>query len=291
MIQLARCRTGANGATCPHAHLLYSWGGSSTLTEGLLERAIKFAGSRPQVTALAKCLAMIWPPCGSHWLCLHCSMPIRWAWVDVVSKWVMAKMLEAPTLEERNARTLCDPQTGTIWVIAIAKEWPVSWNRKSFQHRYLWALESFCPYKCLLKRFQCKAFRHTKGVMSFNAPADYVCDTKIWCRPGHRSWIWTIILNFQSPEVTLYFIYHSLYSTCMYTYYLYIYMPSRVIVMSRGSNGLRSKQIWKVGIFSPLFQGDNTACQCSGTTSMFSGSMPFINHHWLYSTLTYYSTH
>ena len=111
--------------TCPHAHLLYIWGDSSNLTEGLLERAIKFAGSRPQVTGLAKCLAIIWPPCSSYWLCWPCSMPIRWAWVDVVSKWVMAKMLETPMLEERNARTLCDPQTGTIWVIAIAKEWPV----------------------------------------------------------------------------------------------------------------------------------------------------------------------
>ena len=64
------------------------------------------------------------------------------------------------------------------------------------------------------------------------------------------SWIWTIILNFQNPAVTLYFIYHSL---CMHVYIAigYMYYLSKKSFIDRGpgsyveTRGV-SEKLWRL---------------------------------------------
>ena len=98
--------------------------------------------SRPQVTGgcggIAAC-RLVLGGCCVWWL---------------VSQWASwLKCLKPQCWKKKMPEHFCDPQTGDIWLTppVMTKEWPVSWSRKSFQHR--WILSSRKP----LKRFQCKA--------------------------------------------------------------------------------------------------------------------------------------
>ena len=98
-------------------------------------------------------------------------------------QWAVAKMLETPMLEEKMPEHFRDPQTGDIWLIAKYDQRMTSKLKQEVLPTPSPLSSQKLPVeKCLLKRFQCKAFRHTKGVMSFKTADDF-CDTKKCCRP------------------------------------------------------------------------------------------------------------